>query len=1113
MVGQDKSLWVVGGGRRRGLWPVAVTMFAVILLCQSAALAGSLIGIGSQLAEPVVDYNQNGVLTYTAATKQFLVTASPVMFLTDIDEADIVDPRSLAYTIQIDNAGNLIGGTAGDDFALIGTIDVDLDGNPEYSGVLLTGEIEKYGFQASAAAFDFVFVKTGGALASLFGAKFGVTITQSDGCTFTGSFAVDFSGGAKGYVGNISSLGAIGDYVWEDTNKDGIQDDDEFGVPDVTVNLLDANGTTTLATTTTGEAGDYLFPNLVAGTYIVEFEKPDGFTFTTSNQGGDAALDSDADATTGRTAPITLAWGQTDLTRDAGLVVEDQHLNLSSLAGHVYHDANNNGLFEPDLGETGIANVTVTLTGSNDLGPIPGVIAATDSNGFYKFTDLRAGTYTITETQPGGYLDGKDTQGTPGTGTAGNDVFADIALAWGVDGVDNNFGELFPGSIAGFNYVDTNDNGIKDAGEAGIPGTTIVLSGTDDLGAAVSLTAVTDGSGAYMFSGLRPGTYAVHEEQNPSYLDGKDTAGSLGGTVASPSAEDSITDIPVDSGEAGVGYNFGELTSAPAIAIIKYTNGQDADEAPGPVVQVGSAVTWTYEVTNKGNVPLSAVKVTDDSGTPDEPADDFSAAYVGGDANGNGVLDQGEVWKYKAFGIAIAGQYENWATIEGTSPAGVKVTDRNPSHYLGSSAELTIVKSGGGVCGNTRTIGFWKTNIDKHLKCARKGTQVTKADLLAWLRAVQAFDLPEPFTLGGPAATDGQILCAAEDILSYSGRDIARKTERQLLACELNLLSGTYALGDAAAHGALCKEAEDALNTPGANLSRLHDLLDDVNNMGASCGDSTKIRVGDSIIYTITITAANLPDERDVEVRDYLDSSLKFLFADNGGEYVAAGNLVQWFLTLPAGNSVTTLHLWVTVTALPRGDNQQCPGTDWKCSEWFDLPIYPKSWYSWLFGGDCDFRCFTCPTPPPPQSNVLRNRACIGSPPSAPEPGKGCTHTIGYWKNHPQKWPVNTITIGGRTYTKCKALAILKKAPKGDATIILARQLIAAKLNIAAGADPTAVESVIAQADEWLAIHPIGSRPDGDSRQAGIDLAEILDDYNSGIIGPGPCVERECDRD
>jgi hypothetical protein len=119
----------------------------------------------------------------------------------------------------------------------------------------------------------------------------------------------------------------------------------------------------------------------------------------------------------------------------------------------------------------------------------------------------------------------------------------------------------------------------------------------------------------------------------------------------------------------------------------------------------------------------------------------------------------------------------------------------------------------------------------------------------------------------------------------------------------------------------------------------------------------------------------------------------------------------------------------------------------------------------------------------------------------------GCTFTQGYWKNHPEAWPVSSITIGGVTYTQAQAIAILQTSPEGDATYILAHQLIAAKLNVLNGANGSVVASTISDADTFLSTHPLGSNPSNPDRAYAIQLAMTLDDYNMGLIGPGHCDE------
>ena len=132
-------------------------------------------------------------------------------------------------------------------------------------------------------------------------------------------------------------------------------------------------------------------------------------------------------------------------------------------------------------------------------------------------------------------------------------------------------------------------------------------------------------------------------------------------------------------------------TSAPSpdIDIEKSTNGDDADAAPGPQIAVGDPVTWTYVVTNPGNVPIANVAVTDDHAGVDP-------VLQGGDADGDGLLDPDESWMFQASGTATAGQYENIGTATGTvagaeTPArraiGDQVSDTDPSHYFGSTVE------------------------------------------------------------------------------------------------------------------------------------------------------------------------------------------------------------------------------------------------------------------------------------------------------------------------------------------------------------------------------------------------------------------------------------------
>ena len=110
-------------------------------------------------------------------------------------------------------------------------------------------------------------------------------------------------------------------------------------------------------------------------------------------------------------------------------------------------------------------------------------------------------------------------------------------------------------SIAGRSWVDTDRDGVVDAGEVLLPGVLITITGVDDLGAPVTRTATTDSSGSYRFTLLRPGNYRIHQTQPSLFIDSNEFIGSAGGTRPS---NDSI-DVVLAAGIDATNYFFTEL--------------------------------------------------------------------------------------------------------------------------------------------------------------------------------------------------------------------------------------------------------------------------------------------------------------------------------------------------------------------------------------------------------------------------------------------------------------------------------------------------------------------------------------------------------------------------
>jgi uncharacterized repeat protein (TIGR01451 family) len=137
------------------------------------------------------------------------------------------------------------------------------------------------------------------------------------------------------------------------------------------------------------------------------------------------------------------------------------------------------------------------------------------------------------------------------------------------------------------------------------------------------------------------------------------------------------------------------------VNVVKSTNGQDANTATGPLLAVGATATFTYVVTNTGNVALGTVVVRDDNGTTGNTADDFNATFQSGDANSNGRLDTTETWTYQSTRVVTAGQYTNIATVTGTPvdstgtaiPSITAPTDTDPSNHFGVTTGINLVKS------------------------------------------------------------------------------------------------------------------------------------------------------------------------------------------------------------------------------------------------------------------------------------------------------------------------------------------------------------------------------------------------------------------------------------
>lgn len=323
------------------------------------------------------------------------------------------------------------------------------------------------------------------------------------------------------YIYSRPVCSQVGDYVWLDLNKNGIQDTNEKGVSGVTVTLYDANNVP-VATTLTDASGHYLFETVLPGSYSVRFTLPIEYEFTTANAGGDDTKDSDA-TTDGFTQTFTIGELDQNLTLDAGLVFKNK--DIANLGNFVWIDGNANGL--QDVGEPGVAKVAVSLLNTSNT-----VLQTTYTNekGEYYFSDLPAGTYRVLVTLPSGFTFTTQNVGTNSDIDSDVDVnsgvSSNISLSLGQNDFSWDAGLVLQGdsvgSVGDFVWLDANANGIQDENESGIGGIRVNLL---DVNNNVVASTITNLAGGYIFTDVTPGIYSVQFIYPATYLPAPINAG------------------------------------------------------------------------------------------------------------------------------------------------------------------------------------------------------------------------------------------------------------------------------------------------------------------------------------------------------------------------------------------------------------------------------------------------------------------------------------------------------------------------------------------------------------------------------------------------------------
>ena len=278
-------------------------------------------------------------------------------------------------------------------------------------------------------------------------------------------------------------MGIIGDYIWLDENGDGIQDANESGISGITIKLYKDGELQT--TNVTDLDGEYLFKDLLAGTYTVDVDNstlPDGLDITTPLE----------------PRVVDLNPGEQNLDVDFG------YMCTGIIGDYVWKDIDGDGL--QDLGESGIPGVEVELHQGGELINV----TVTDSNGNYLFNGLCKGMYIV---------DVNDSTLPEGMFLTTPPELRIVNLDAGEKNLDVDFGFKLPcectGVIGDYMWMDLDNDGIPDAEESGVSAIIVELyqdndgNGVQDAGDNLLDIDLTGTSGEYLFTGLCEGDYIV----------------------------------------------------------------------------------------------------------------------------------------------------------------------------------------------------------------------------------------------------------------------------------------------------------------------------------------------------------------------------------------------------------------------------------------------------------------------------------------------------------------------------------------------------------------------------------------------------------------------------
>ena len=728
--------------------------------------------------------------------------------------------------------------------------------------------------------------------------------TNSDANTTTGrTSAFNIASGDNftyvdaGIYPTLTTVASLGDRVWEDTNHDGVQNINEPGIGNVTVNLY--IGAVLVGTTKTDPYGYYMFTNLNPADYIVEFVKPPGYTISPQKVvSGTLATDSDPNTITGKTGTTSLKAGDRVTAIDAGMY-KTVPAGVLKLGDKVWIDYNMNGI--QDGTEPGVAGITVTLyqNGPDGLPGTPDDVfiatSFTDAGGNFIFVNLAASAgaptnyniqfsnipagYSITTfTAPGSTTNNDSNPFSSGrTGSINllaDDLSIDAGLSSGVPPGKGTIGDKV--------WYDLNNNGVQEAAELGVAGVTVTLQkdvngdgvffGAGELSFAVTTS---NALGQYTFGGLDAGSYRVVFSNMP-----------IGYVIAPKDAAAANDNTDSDGDNAGVTINAATNSTTGVYVLAQGETNLTADLGIVPPAlrnTLGDFV-W-FDQNNDGlqtagepGMPGVMVTLYDNAGTP--------IAYTTTDLNG----------QYLFAGLADGTYSVGFSNL----PSGFDFTSKSAVNDLtGSDADLVSGKT----VAVTLTYAIGGTSRDNRSLDAGLSSAGSALGNYVWLDANG--DGVQDVTETGIAGVT--VTLYASDGTTVLSSMITDQNGKYLFA---NLAAGSYVVGFSTIAGSL-------------EFTQQNSSGDNGNNTNSDANPAT----GKTMIVVLSAGESDLTIDAGIRAKqvatvgDYVWSDLNADGVQDAGEPGIGGIVVTLFnsLSVPIGSAITDGNGKYLITNVPPG--------------------------------------------------------------------------------------------------------------------------------------------------------------------------------------------------